>query len=194
MTTSEWLDWVTGSALSSRVTVQASYDAAVSVVENGVPGDLVECGVWAGSNAAAMARGIQFMPSFPRRVHLFDSFEGIPEAGPQDDGWTHDAGTSACSIETTKQQMTAWGIPPDLLVYHPGWFKDTIPNCGIKQISLLRLDGDLYESSKVCLEHLYPLVSPGGIVIIDDWILPGVQQALREYGLPNGPIYFHKEP
>jgi hypothetical protein len=215
MNTKEWLDDVVQSALCSRVTIQATYDAACAVIRNGVPGDFVECGVWAGANSAAMAKAIQDQYCIRgagswykgKRVHLFDSFEGIPAAGPHDKGWKHEAGTSACSIDVTKQQMKAWGIPEEMLLYHEGWFAETLPlieGGGItgawhrgrmpKQIALLRLDGDLYESTKVCLEHLYPLVSPGGIVIVDDWALPGCRKAVQEYGLPAGPIYFHKEP
>lgn len=218
MTTKEWLDDVAQSALCSRATLQATYDAACSVIRNGVPGDLVECGVWAGANSAAMARAIQDQYCTgqgsslgwftPRKVHLFDSFEGIPQAGEHDTEYLeagHAAGLSACSIETTQQQMKAWGIPDELLVYHKGWFSETVPRARIcnglsdlkqRRIALLRLDGDLYESTKVCLEHLYPLVSPGGIVIVDDWVLSGCRKACQDYFGPAGtpgPIYFTKE-
>lgn len=215
MNTKEWLDQVSKSSLCSRVTLQATYDAACAVIRNGVTGDLVECGVWAGANSAAMARAIMepvhywdenkriahaIGQQWPlRRVHLFDSFEGIPQAGPHDTEYLaagHAAGLSKCSIETTRQQMKAWGIPEELLVYHPGWFSDTVASMMQTPIALLRLDGDLYDSTRVCLEHLYPLVSVGGTVIVDDWTLSGVRRAMQEYfGAPGapGPIYFHKE-
>ncbi len=214
MNTKEWLDDVAQSALCSRVTLQATYDAACAVIRNGVAGDFVECGVWAGANSAAMARAMQdqycvrgAVVYTKRRIHLFDSFEGVPQAGPHDIEYLeagHPAGLSACSIETTSQQMKAWGIPDELLVYHPGWFEDTIPYRkdlrglahGITAIALLRLDGDLYESTKVCLEHLYPLVSVGGMVIVDDWTLSGVRKAMTEYfGSPGapGPVSFYRE-
>lgn len=218
MTTKEWLDDVAQSALCSRVTLGETYDAAARVIVNGVLGDLVECGVWAGANSAAMAKALMDcgminvgceVDAIPRaltmdtnrRVHLFDSFEGIPQAGDHDTEYLeagHAAGLSACSIETTQQQMKAWGIPDELLVYHKGWFKDTVW-LGVlpqTQIALLRLDGDLYESTKICLEYLYPLVSPGGIVIVDDWVLSGCRKACQEYFGPAGtpgPIYFTKE-
>lgn len=221
MTTKEWLDDVAQSALCSRATLQATYDAACSVIRNGVPGDFVECGVWAGGNSAAMARAIldQYCIGYSaisgflgcdvdRRVHLFDSFEGIPQAGEHDTEYLeagHAAGLSSCSIETTQQQMKAWGIPDELLVYHKGWFVETIPfalastktdSFFDRRIALLRLDGDLYESTKVSLELLYPLVSPGGIVIVDDWVLSGCRKACQEYFGPAGapgPIYFTRE-
>ncbi len=228
MTTKEWLDDVAQSALCSRVTLQATYDAACAVIRNGVPGDFCECGVWAGANSAAMARAIMeplhyyedekraaqsLKLQWPtRRVHLFDSFEGIPPAGPHDTEYLeagHPGGLSKCSIETTRQQMKAWGIPDELLVYHPGWFADSVadalmgpvhasqrrPGLQLGSIALLRLDGDLYESTKESL-RLYQLVSVGGIVIVDDWTLSGVRKAMTEYfGAPGapGPVYFHKE-
>jgi predicted O-methyltransferase YrrM len=88
-----------------------------------------------------------------------------------------------------------------LLVYHPGWFSVTMSPLrfqdgreafGPQQISLLRLDGDLYESTKVCVEHLYPLVSPGGWVIVDDFALSGARKAYLESVGDTGPAYFKK--
>jgi O-methyltransferase len=231
MTTREFLDTVARRALSTRATIQASYDIARAVLAAGTPGDFVECGVYAGSNAAAMARAmmdheaarvladytnIYGLPRatqvviFPiaiqhRRLHLFDSFEGIPQAGPNDLEYVaagHKAGLSACSLDQVKANMREWGIPDELLVYHPGWFADTceaavfeperFPITGIKQIALLRLDGDLYESTKVCMEHLYPLVSIGGWVICDDYHLSGARKAVNEVVRP-GPAYWIKE-
>lgn len=220
--TKEWLDEVSKSSLCSRVTLQSTYDAACALIGR-VHGDFVECGVWAGANSAAMAKAVMdhcgynhysYGYDYPfssedaqqehrrigsPRVHLFDSFEGIPQAGPHDTEYLaagHAAGLSKCSIETTRQQMKAWGIPDELLVYHPGWFSDTVASMMQTPIALLRLDGDLYESTRVCLEHLYPLVSVGGTVIVDDWTLSGVRRAMQEYfGTPGapGPVYFKKE-
>jgi hypothetical protein len=129
-----------------------------------------------------------------RRVHLFDSFAGVPPGGPNDEGWTHPEGVSACSRAQVEEYMRAWKIPPKLLNYHPGLFAETVASMMQTPIAVLRLDGDLYESTKVCLEHLYPLVSVGGWVIIDDWNLPGCRKAVDEYfgGAPPAPVYFHK--
>lgn len=228
---------LTWAALSSKETVRASYEIASSAIEAGVPGDFVECGVFAGSNAAAMARAIlssneygaatvctachatgktsPFSDALPcsvcsgtgrvpsvvdsRRVHLFDSFTGVPAGGEHDDKWTHPEGVSACSRAQVEEYMAQWKIPPELLVYHEGLFCQTVPFFGGQfaaaggKIAVLRLDGDLYESTKVCLEHLYPLVSVGGWVIIDDWNLAGCRKAVEEYfGVVPAPVYFHK--
>jgi O-methyltransferase len=206
-TTEDFLDTVAKRALSTRATIQASYDIASAVLARGTPGDFVECGVYAGANAAAMARAIldhygnQWHCGLIRRLHLFDSFEGIPQAGPEDHEYLeagHKAGLSACSLEAVKSNMREWGIPDELLVWHRGWFADTIPFASgdvplsLKQIALLRLDGDLYESTKVCMEHLYPLVSLGGWVICDDYHLSGARKAVNEVVMP-GPAYWIKE-
>jgi O-methyltransferase len=204
METCDFLDMVAQAALSSRATIQASYDVAVH--SNSVPGDFVECGVFAGANAAAMARAIVDMdeefkrqtgsalPDRPR-LHLFDSFTGIPQAGPEDKEFLeagHKPGLSACSLDQVKANMRNWGIPDELLVWHPGMFADTIPDAKIPGISLLRLDGDLYESTKVAMTFLYPVVSKGGWVICDDYQLSGARKAVHEVVMP-GPVYWVKE-
>ena len=97
-------------------------------------------------------------------------------------------------ITDVQRNMQNWGIPDDLLVYHPGWFADTLPGCEIGPIALLRLDADLYSSTKTCLQYLYSKVSKGGWVIVDDFPLSGCRRALHEVvGRPQ-PIYFQKIP
>lgn len=223
MNTTQFLDAVCNRALSTRATIQASYDIARAVLSSGTPGDFVECGVYAGANAAAMARAImdahelrggpawKVQDGIPR-VHLFDSFEGIPQAGPEDHEYLeagHRAGLSACSLERVKANMREWGIPDELLVWHPGWFSETLPlfaprdrwdskpklsplNNQSQQIALLRLDGDLYESTKVCMQYLYPFVTLGGWVICDDYHLSGARKAVSEFVIP-GPVYWKRE-
>jgi O-methyltransferase len=201
-----WLDNVGERALSTRNTLYATYDIARTVLRNGTPGDFVECGVFTGSNAAAMARAIMDAEWIPgtdgkmhphrsnRRLHLFDSFYGIPQAGPEDREFLeagHQAGLSACPLVAVQAHMREWGIPNEVLVWHPGWFVETM--APFKEgISLLRLDGDLYESTRLCMQHLYPLVSPGGWVICDDFHLSGARKAVEEVVMPS-PCYWIKE-
>lgn len=186
-------------ALSSRATLQTSYDLARLAIDRNVAGDFVECGVFAGSQCAAMALAIMEHHGWPnldryesnkrhgnvtRRVHAFDSFEGIPEAGPHDHDFKkggHVAGASACSLEDVQANMIEWGIDPELLIYHPGPFAKTLPLGVLYQIAVLRLDADLYESTRVALRCLYPQVSPGGWVIVDDFGLDGARKAVDEY-------------
>jgi len=213
----KWLDNVALGALSSTETLQATYDLARNVIERGIPGDFVECGVYGGSQCAVMARAI--MQDFTmwdrgsnRKVHLFDSFEGMPAPGSQDTEWIaaqHPEGTSLCGLESVQAHMTEWGIPPELLVYHQGWFEDTVSSSfgrgmgihqssqllmGLKQVALLRLDADLYSSTRICIENLYPLLSPGGWLIVDDYGLSGCRQAVNNYMGGNfPPVYWKKQ-
>jgi hypothetical protein len=212
VSTRGFLDTVAQAALSSRATIQASYDIAVVCLNSRAPGDFVECGVFAGANAAAMARAIlDFRRESPisrpwPRLHLFDSFTGIPQAGPEDKEFLeagHKPGLSACSLDQVKANMRNWGIPDELLVWHPGLFQDTMAGAKLnpggwtnendnpKQIALLRLDGDLYESTRIAM-FLYPLVSKGGWVICDDYQLSGARKAVHEVVMP-GPVYWVKE-
>lgn len=199
-------------ALSSAATLQATYDLAALCIKHGIPGDFVECGVFQGVQCAAMAKACMDLGVTDRRVHLFDTFSGIPQAGPKDLEYLaagHKAGLSAASLEDVQGNMEEWGIDPELLVYHEGLFAHTVPiammlgsapaevdgfqfvvECGdIKRIALLRLDGDLYESTKDCLP-LVKLVSPGGWIIADDFHLSGCREAIAEgIGWP-GPVYW----
>jgi hypothetical protein len=215
------MDNVALAALSSKETVYASYDIARLAIKRGVPGDFVECGVYGGAQCAAMARAImdeackvemedqhsiEPLRPFSRRVHLFDSFAGIPQAGPEDREFIeagHEPGLSVCTLEAVKDHMAEWGIPDELLVYHPGLFEEAIPedlregvNSGLgpERIAVLRLDGDLYDSTRVCLENLYPLVSPGGWIVCDDFDLSGARKAVLEHvGRNFGPVMWQKK-
>jgi O-methyltransferase len=206
MDTWDFLNMVAKAALSSSATIHASYDIAMATQVNDIRGDFVECGVFAGANAAAMARAIvdskyRDRPIERPKVHLFDSFTGIPQAGPEDKEFLeagHKPGLSACSLDQVQANMRNWGIPDELLVWHPGMFADTIPAAmnskgpvGVGQIALLRLDGDLYESTREAM-LLYPLVSKGGWVICDDYQLSGARKAVHEVVMP-GPVYWVKE-
>lgn len=189
------LDHITRRALSTRATVQATYDLTRACLANGIAGDFVECGVFDGAQVAAMAKAV--MESGQRRtIHLFDSFDGIPQAGPRDLEFLfagHKAGLSRSTVPQVEAHMREWGVDESLLHYHMGWFADSVPAAEIGHIALLRLDGDLYESTKVCLEHLYPKLSPGGWLIIDDFALSGCRDAVLEYfGGSSGPAYFQK--
>lgn len=182
--------------LGNPPTLVTTMELARRAIIEEVPGDFVECGVFAGSHPAVMARELMWSNE-QRLVHLFDSFQGIPHAGPKDDetitgcigahlpmdGRLVSSGVSACTQEQVAGHMREWGIDPAYLRYHVGWFQNTVPMAAksIKQIALLRLDGDLYDSTAVCLEHLYPRVSRGGFIIIDDYALTGCRRAVADY-------------
>lgn len=202
----KFLRMLCGHTLGHYETLRATYDIAAALIANGVPGDFVECGVYAGGESAAMTlaimehdrAGIWEGTAGRRRVHLFDSFQGMPKCGPEDTEFIaakKQPGESACSLEGVQTNMKLWGIPSELLVYHPGWFEHTLNwtvGHNIGEIALLRLDGDLYTSTKVCLEHLYPRLVRGGACILDDYPLSGCRKAFHEVvGYPQ-PIMWHK--
>src|SRR5437868_6625624 len=133
-----------GLLLGHITTIEATYHIARSAIELGIPGDFVECGVFAGAQSAAMARAItdcndqywhdqwresEQKPSEGRRVHLFDSFTGIPEPGEHDVDMrnaNHHAGAACCSLDQVKAYMRLWKIPDELLVYWPGLFETSM--------------------------------------------------------------------
>lgn len=173
-------------ALARRPTVWNTYELAKTCIVDKIPGDFVECGVFAGTQIAAMYRAC-LDHAESRRIHLFDSFEGLPPA-TEPDGNAYfqnpDKLGSACSsLENTDSHLTRWGVPTDKLYFHIGWFESTVPNAfyADEKIALLRLDGDLYESTKVCMEFLYEKIPVGGFCIVDDFALGGCRKAILEY-------------
>jgi O-methyltransferase len=142
------------------------------------PGDIVETGVWRGGMSAAMAEALP-----GRRSLLFDSFEGLPDVGEHDAGTPREAARDMAVDEAAARAAMARSGGAHQI--RRGWFDETIPKYAAEspEIAVLRLDGDLYESTMVCLEHLYPLVVPGGLVIIDDYggWFTGCTRAVHEY-------------
>jgi len=197
--TDAWFDRVRQSALGWRTSTEFTYDIARLAIERDIPGDFVECGVYAGAQSALMAQAYLDGPANPegRLVHLFDSFQGIPEPGSQDlDFAKLKGGESACDLAGVQRNMQDWGIPDVVLVYHVGFFSETIPaavaNGEVTQIAVLRLDADLYESTLTALRHLYPLLSPGGFLIVDDYDLTGCRLAVLDYLGAQAPAVWRK--
>lgn len=180
-------------------TLAFTREACRSLIARGIPGDFVECGVACGAHPAVMAAVVDEARA-DRRIHLFDSFEGIPVAGPNDteqpglpqsqrrDGALETTGVSACSLADVRLNFLSWGASDERCVFHPGWFQHTVAEAAktLGPIAYLRLDGDLYESTRVCLEALYPLVSPGGLVVVDDYALSGCRKAVDGYLAARG--------
>ncbi len=187
-----WFKQVACSLLGEYESIISTFELCKTVIERGVPGDFVECGVFAGAECAAMAKAIMETEATGRKVHLFDSFRGMPRCGPEDLEFMtarKQPGEACCSLEGVQRNMRNWGIPDDLLVYHPGWFAETIPANTLRQIAYLRIDCDLYTSTRECLGPLYKKVPTGGWVCIDDYPLSGCRKAMHEVIAPQ-PIYF----
>lgn len=205
------LNTIVSMAYSTVNTVQNTYKLSKEVRH--LNGCLVECGVGAGAQLMVMALTDQ-------RVYGFDSFEGIPMAGIYDDqqpgigAITHDtkaplkhrlksSGVTVHSIQNVRSNFEQAGVCMAKVTLVPGWFSNTLPVYDTGPIKLLRLDGDLYESTFVCLQYLYEKVVSGGVIIIDDYALPGCAKAVKDYffKLPElievegsgGVVYFYKK-
>ncbi len=162
-----------------------TYDLARRCVETGIRGAFVECGVWRGGCAAILAY-VAHTRDRSRPIHLFDSFEGLPQPipadGPRGPQFAHRL--VAGKEEVQHLLFDLLRLDQNKISIHQGWFDETVPRLceAIGPIALLRLDGDFYESTKTCLEHLYGNVVPGGFVIIDDYAAwPGCQAAVDEF-------------
>ncbi|MBZ5619761.1 MAG: TylF/MycF family methyltransferase [Acidobacteriia bacterium] len=151
-----------------------------------VPGDLIECGVWRGGATIFMRGFLKAYGITDRTVWVADSFAGLPPPGlPQDAGMDLSASqypALAISLETVRDLFARYDLLDGQVRFLPGWFKDTLPDSPIQTLALLRLDGDLYESTWDALTALYPKLSTGGFVIVDDYhALPGCRQAVEDY-------------
>ena len=158
-----------------------------SVIGEKVPGDIVETGVWRGG-ACIMARAVlKAYGVIGRRIIACDSFEGLPPPDaarfPADDGSNfHEYADLSVSLERVKENFARFGLLDDQVVFLKGWFRDTMKDVPSKQIAVLRLDGDMYESTIDPLNHLYDRVSPGGWVIIDDYrVVPACKAAVHDF-------------
>jgi O-methyltransferase len=162
----------------------------------GVPGDFVECGVWRGGMTILMRGILAAHGVTDRTVWPADSFQGIPapRANSVDEGLYNypqvlEIDRFRVDIETVKGNFRRYGLLDDQVQFLPGWFSETLPTAPIEQLAMLRLDCDFYESTLDALENLYPKLSPGGYVIVDDWGLDqlcGEQEAVLDYRRAHG--------
>ena len=155
---------------------------AQRIEDEQIPGDVVECGVYRGGSAAILARRATHS-RLGRTVWLFDTFQGMPPAtasdGPEADSWVGNLRSSPRRVERLLRRT---GADVSRVRIVPGLFQDTFRATHIREIALLNIDADWYESVKLCLETFYDAVARGGIVSIDDYGLwPGCRQAVDEF-------------
>ena len=167
------------------------------LLDHHVPGAFVECGVAAGAQLACMALAMT-RANDRRVIHAFDSFQGIPHAGPKDEDQPGKAaflmersaplgqrltssGVTVCSLDGAMTLWKSWNFSEITVEWHEGWFQHTVPGNSVGPVAFLRLDGDLYESTDCCLRGFYDKVSPGGIVYVDDYGYAGCQKAVTEF-------------
>ncbi len=159
-------------------------EATRYVVKAKIPGAIVECGVWRGGSMMAVIRTLLEAGDRSRDLFLCDTFEGMPEPGANDvtregtpasvlmrDASKDDTGSIWCyaSLDEVKRNVGEMGYPREKLHFVQGKVEDTIPGSAPAQIALLRLDTDWYESTRHELIHLYPRLSAGGVLIVDDY-------------------------
>jgi hypothetical protein len=182
------------------------------VLEKQIPGDFIEAGAWRGGATIFMRAILKVSNETTRKVWVADSFEGLPSPDPQRypadaQSDLHKFDVLAVSDETVRGNFQRFGLLDQQVVFLKGWFKDTLPNAPIKDLAVLRIDADLYESTFQALSYLYPKLSNGGYVIIDDYyVIEGCRKATDFYrqtkhindkfskvGGHYGGIYWRKE-
>ena len=182
------LDWPTKAyTMVGLKRLMNARQLAETVLWENVPGDFLEAGVWRGG-VGIMLRGVLSAYNVSdRRLWLADSFEGLPP--PDKDEYPSDSASEfhtcpelAINIDQVKQNFRKYDLLDDQIVFLKGWFKDTLPRAPVEKIALLRLDGDLYESTMQGLVSLYDKVSENGYIIIDDYhCVPQCAQAVEDF-------------
>lgn len=157
------------------------------IIERGVPGDLIETGVWRGGALIFMRAVLKAHDVSDRRVWGADSFQGLPKPDaarfPADEGdVTYTYQELAVSLDEVRANFEKYGLLDEQVRFLQGWFRETLPSAPVEELSLIRLDGDMYESTHVALESLYPKLSRGGYLIVDDYgAVPTCRKAVQDF-------------
>ncbi len=182
------LDWpLFGYTMTGRVRLDTLERCINDVIDNNVPGDIVETGVWRGGSMILARALLKVRDVKDRAIWCADSFEGMPVPTETDPAKStgedlSDIDYLAVSLDQVKSNFARFGLLDDQVNFLKGWFSDTLPTAPIDRISILRLDGDLYESTNDALMALYDKVSIGGYVIVDDYFgWPGCKKAVDEF-------------
>lgn len=161
-----------------------------TVLADGVAGDLIETGVWRGGATILMRGVLKAHGDTSRTVWVADSFEGLPAPSGQyaaDDGDVHHTWDRLrVSREEVAANFERYGLLDDRVRFLKGWFRDTLPTAPISELAVLRVDGDMYESTMDALTALYPKVSVGGFVIVDDFCIASCTKAVEDFRAANG--------
>lgn len=167
-------------------------DCIRAIIADSIPGDFVEAGVWRGGSSIFM-KGVLSAYGEQRDIWLADSFEGLPP--PDEANYPHDKGIRldqaawflAISEDEVRRNFERYGLLDDHVHLVKGWFRDTLKALPVDEIALLRLDGDLYESTIQTLEPLYPRIPAGGFCIVDDYgKVEACKQAVHDYRSIHG--------
>ena len=185
---SEGRDWPANAHTMIGIKRLENIQACMAEVLNDqVPGDFIETGVWRGGATIFMRGVLKAYGIQDRRVWVADSFEGLPKPNPRrypcDEGDIHHRFKQlGVSLEEVRSNFQRYGLLDDQVHFLKGWFRDTLSRAPISQLAVLRLDGDMYESTHDAFVHIYPKLSIGGFVIIDDYgCLQACRQAVHDY-------------
>ena len=185
----EGRDWPTeGETMIGLKRLENIRYCILEALQRDVPGDVIETGVWRGGACIFMRAILKVVGDQSRRVWVADSFEGLPRASLEPDrkdklasaasGWQE----LSVSLEDVKANFAKYGLLDDRVCFLKGWFKDTLHRAPIERLAVARLDGDMYESTWDALSGLYPKLSPGGFLIVDDYNdWPVCRKAVDEY-------------
>ena len=177
---------LSGETMVGRARLDNLQGCIERVVEEGVPGDFIETGVWRGGASIFMRGVLRALDVTDRRVWVADSFRGLP--APSADRFPADAGDEhhrvpelSVPVDAVRENFRRYGLLDDQVVFLEGWFRDTLPALTEERWAIIRLDGDMYESTMDALESLYPRLSTGGFVIVDDGALPACRAAVDDF-------------
>ena len=156
------------------------------IINEQIPGNLLEAGVWRGGTCILMRGILEAYEINDRKVFCADSFEGLPP--PDENKYPHDKGDLlhtfeqlAVSLETVQHNFKMYDLFDEQTVFLKGWFKDTMPTISEETFALVRLDGDMYESTMDVLTNVYDRVSKGGFVVVDDFAIPSCRAAIEDF-------------
>jgi hypothetical protein len=160
------------------------------VVDRNVPGDLIETGIWRGGACIMMRAVLKAYGDTTRTVWCADSFEGLPKPDEKYE-WDkndkyHSYDELRISLEEVQSNFSKYGLLDDQVKFLKGWFKDTLHLAPIEKLAILRLDGDMYQSTIEALDALYHKVSSSGYIIVDDYNLKNCRQAIHDFRETHG--------
>jgi O-methyltransferase len=163
-----------------------------TIIDDNIPGDVIETGVWRGGATILMKAILKARNVTDKTVWVADSFEGLPK--PDAKKYAADSGDKhhtmnelAISKEIVEGNFRKYGLLDEKVKFLKGWFKDTLPTAPITQLALIRLDGDMYESTMDGITNLYPKLAKGGFLLVDDFGgLEGCRKAIMDYRKMHG--------
>jgi O-methyltransferase len=181
--------------LGEPIAIQMTATVIEYIVKGGIPGAIVECGVWRGGMMMAAAHTLLKLGDIDRDIFLYDTFEGMPEPTeadvnfwgappfePTEEDRSSGAKPLEASLEDVKSALHSVGYPRNRIHFVKGRIEETIPEMAPEQISFLRLDTCFYESTHHELVHFFPRLSSRGVLHVDDYGLwKGCRQAVNEY-------------